>query len=140
MSAREEILGRVRSALADVTDPDVTETPVHWTYGATVDTGDLGLVGSQRADDLQRRVVAHGERFGHRQPHFRGGIIEQQRQCRFRRAAILERQFGIDIGPRQRIGRGGALGHSCRVDPLQEMRNNNHARLLTPLAGRFRPR
>ena len=44
MSAREEILGRVRSALADVTDPDVTETPVHWTYGATVDTGDLGLV------------------------------------------------------------------------------------------------
>ena len=44
MSARDEILARVRSALADVTDPDVAETPVDWAYGATVSTGDLGLV------------------------------------------------------------------------------------------------
>jgi L-lactate dehydrogenase complex protein LldG len=44
MSARDEILARVRSALADVTDPDVSETPVDWAYGATVSTGDLGLV------------------------------------------------------------------------------------------------
>jgi L-lactate dehydrogenase complex protein LldG len=44
MSARDEILARVRSALADVTDPDLAETPVDWAYGATVSTGDLGLV------------------------------------------------------------------------------------------------
>ena len=58
MSAREEILGRVRSALADVTDPDVTETPVHWTYGATVDTGDLGLVDrfAERVADYRATV------------------------------------------------------------------------------------
>jgi L-lactate dehydrogenase complex protein LldG len=58
MSAREEILGRVRSALADVTDPDVTETPVDWTYGATVDTGDLGLVDrfAERVADYRATV------------------------------------------------------------------------------------
>ena len=58
MSAREQILGRVRSALADVTDPDVTETPVHWTYGATVDTGDLGLVDrfAERVADYRATV------------------------------------------------------------------------------------
>ena len=65
MSAREEILGRVRSALADVTDPDVTETPVHWTYGATVDTGDLGLVDrfAERVADYRATVeqVPHSE-------------------------------------------------------------------------------
>ena len=65
MSAREQILGRVRSALADVTDPDVTETPVNWTYGATVDTGDLGLVDrfAERVADYQATVeqVPHSQ-------------------------------------------------------------------------------
>jgi L-lactate dehydrogenase complex protein LldG len=58
MSAREEILGRVRSALADVTDPDVTETPVDWTYGATVDTGELGLIDrfAERVADYRAAV------------------------------------------------------------------------------------
>lgn len=44
MSARDEILARVRAALVDVTDPEVSETPVDWTYGASVSTGDLGLL------------------------------------------------------------------------------------------------
>ncbi|AZG45661.1 LutC/YkgG family protein [Gordonia insulae] len=44
MSAREEILDRVRSALADVESSDVTETPIDWSYGRPVDTGDLRLV------------------------------------------------------------------------------------------------
>ncbi len=44
MSSRAAILGRIRSALADVTDADTAETPVDWTYGGPVDTGDLGLV------------------------------------------------------------------------------------------------
>ncbi|MFW0792512.1 LUD domain-containing protein [Gordonia sp. CPCC 205515] len=42
--AREEILGRVRTAIADVADPDVTETPIDWAYGAAVSTGELGLI------------------------------------------------------------------------------------------------
>ncbi|GAB91447.1 LutC/YkgG family protein [Gordonia rhizosphera] len=44
MSSRAAILGRIRSALADVSDADVAETAVDWTYGQPVDTGDLGLV------------------------------------------------------------------------------------------------
>lgn len=42
MSARADILGRVRAALADVPAGDAT--PVDWTYGRPVSTGDLGLV------------------------------------------------------------------------------------------------
>ncbi len=41
-TAREEIIGRVRAALADVPDDDVT--PVDWAYGRPSSTGDLGLV------------------------------------------------------------------------------------------------
>lgn len=44
MSARDEILGRIRTALDDVSDPHVDETPVDWAYGQTVSTGDLGLI------------------------------------------------------------------------------------------------
>ncbi|NED63207.1 lactate utilization protein C, partial [Streptomyces sp. SID10244] len=44
MSARDEILGRIRTALDDVSDPHVGETPVDWAYGQTVSTGDLGLI------------------------------------------------------------------------------------------------
>ena len=40
--AREEIIGRVRAALADVPADDVT--PVDWAYGRPSSTGDLGLV------------------------------------------------------------------------------------------------
>jgi L-lactate dehydrogenase complex protein LldG len=65
VSARDEILGRVRSALADVTDRDVTETPVDWVYGATVGTGDLELVDrfAERVADYRAAVerVPHGE-------------------------------------------------------------------------------
>jgi L-lactate dehydrogenase complex protein LldG len=58
MSARDEILGRVRSALVDVTGPDVTETPVDWTYGATIGTGELGLVDrfAERVADYRAAV------------------------------------------------------------------------------------
>ncbi len=42
MSARDEILARVRTALADVTEPDVAA--VDWSYGTPVSTGDLNLV------------------------------------------------------------------------------------------------
>ena len=41
-AAREEIIGRVRAALADVPADDVT--PVDWAYGRPSSTGDLGLV------------------------------------------------------------------------------------------------
>lgn len=44
MGAREEILGRVRTAIADVEDREVTETQIDWTYGQPVSTGDMGLI------------------------------------------------------------------------------------------------
>ncbi len=54
MSAREEILGRVRSALAD--RPEVPEVP--WTYGQPVSTGDLDTVARfvERVEDYQAVV------------------------------------------------------------------------------------
>ena len=64
--------------------------------------GDFRLVGRQRIDDLERRVMAERQRLGERQPHFRRGVVEQQRQRRFGRAAVLEREVGVDIGARQR--------------------------------------
>lgn len=58
MTTREEILGRIRSALADVRDDDVAETPVPWTYGAPVGTGDLGVVErfAERVADYRAEV------------------------------------------------------------------------------------
>jgi len=63
MSARDEILARVRRALADV--PEHDDTTVEWVYGAPVSTGQLGLVDrfSERVADYQAVVerVPHGE-------------------------------------------------------------------------------
>ncbi|MYR06668.1 lactate utilization protein C [Gordonia sp. SID5947] len=58
MSAREEILGRIRNALDDVHDPRVEETPVDWAYGRPVSTGDLGLVDrfAERVADYRATV------------------------------------------------------------------------------------
>ncbi|WAC54252.1 LutC/YkgG family protein [Gordonia sp. SL306] len=58
MSAREDILGRIRTALDDVSDPHVDETPVDWAYGQTVSTGDLGLIDrfAERVADYRAAV------------------------------------------------------------------------------------
>ena len=67
------------------------------------------------------------QRFGHRLAHFCRGVVEQQRQCGFRRAAILERQVVLDIGARERSGGGRPLVHPCRMDPFQEMRDDHQS-------------
>lgn len=41
MTARDEILGRIRTALTDVDEPD---GPIDWAYGQPVSTGELELV------------------------------------------------------------------------------------------------
>ncbi len=58
MSAREEILGRVRAALAD--RPDVPVVP--WTYGQSVSTGDEGVVARfiERTADYRAEVQRVG--------------------------------------------------------------------------------
>lgn len=65
MGAREEILGRVRAAIADVDVAAVTETPIDWTYAQPVSTGDLGLIDrfDERVADYRAVVeqVAPGE-------------------------------------------------------------------------------
>ena len=55
-SAREEIIGRVRAALADVPADDVT--PVDWDYGQPVSTGELGRVDrfAERVSDYKAIV------------------------------------------------------------------------------------
>ena len=42
MSAREDILQRIRTATADVTEPDpALDVPVEWTYGQPLATADV---------------------------------------------------------------------------------------------------
>ena len=42
MSAREEMLSRIRKATADVETADpALDVPVHWTYGRALDTADV---------------------------------------------------------------------------------------------------
>ncbi|GAA1084396.1 LutC/YkgG family protein [Tsukamurella spumae] len=57
-SAREEILRRVRTALADVADAPVEEAPIPWTYGRPVGTGELGVVDrfAERVADYRAEV------------------------------------------------------------------------------------
>ena len=75
------------------------------------------LVGGQCADDLGRRVLAHRQRLGQRQPHLGRRIVEQQRQRGFGGAAVLERQVAVDIGagqarpPRRRSATFAVLTH-----------------------------
>ncbi|GAB3127245.1 LUD domain-containing protein [Tsukamurella serpentis] len=57
MSAREEILQRVRTALADVPAGE-DQHPIDWDYGRTVGTGDLGPVDrfAERVADYRAQV------------------------------------------------------------------------------------
>ena len=59
-SARDEIIGRVRAALADVSADDVT--PVDWDYGRPVSTGELGRVDrfAERVSDYKAIVEQVG--------------------------------------------------------------------------------
>ena len=56
MSAREEILARTRSALADVTAAEADVT-VPWEYGQPVDVGDVIETFVERVEDYQATVV-----------------------------------------------------------------------------------
>ncbi|CAM3780523.1 LutC/YkgG family protein [Tsukamurella ocularis] len=85
MTARAEILGRVRAALADVQDADAAETPVPWVYGRTVGTGDLGVI----------------DRFAERVADYRAEV----RRCA---AADLGATVRAALGPID--GRAGVLG------------------------------
>lgn len=59
-SARDEIIGRVRDALADVPADDAT--PVDWDYGLPVSTGELGRVErfAERVSDYKAIVEQVG--------------------------------------------------------------------------------
>ena len=64
MSAREEILSRIRKATSDVTvtDPAI-DVPVHWTYGQPLATADVLDDFVEKVEDYKARVVrvAEGE-------------------------------------------------------------------------------
>lgn len=58
MSAREEILRRIRSATTDVTESDpVADVPVHWTYGRALATPDVLADFVEKVEDYEARVV-----------------------------------------------------------------------------------
>lgn len=62
MSARDEVLGRVRAALADVAEGDAaTDVPVPWEYGRPVPLpGELVEVFAERVEDYEATVVRCG--------------------------------------------------------------------------------
>lgn len=62
MSAREEILQRIRKATTDVTQSDpVADVPVHWTYGQALATADVLADFVEKVEDYEARVVRVNE-------------------------------------------------------------------------------
>jgi len=58
MSAREEILRRVREAVADVTEPDpALDVPVTWAYGRPLATTDVLADFVEKVEDYRATVV-----------------------------------------------------------------------------------
>ena len=62
MSAREDILQRIRTATADVTEPDpALDVPVEWTYGQPLATADVLADFVEKVEDYKARVVCVAE-------------------------------------------------------------------------------
>ena len=58
MSAREEVLSRVRTALVDVTEPDpVLDVPIAWEYGRPLGTADVLADFVEKVEDYKAVVV-----------------------------------------------------------------------------------
>ena len=89
--------------------------------------GDMRLVVDQRVHHGGRRIGARTERRGERMAHQRRRIVEQHDHRAFGGDAIIRRQLGVEIGPRQRAGGLGALRGFRRAHPLQEMANDHDA-------------
>ena len=87
--------------------------------------GDLRLIAGEREDDGRRRVLARRQRLRERDAHQRRRIVEQHQQGAFGGGAVVGRKIGVEIGPRQRAGRIGALGRGGGTLPLQELTNDH---------------
>ena len=62
MSAREEILQRIRTATADVAEKDpILDVPVDWTYGQALQTPDVLADFVEKVEDYKARVVRVAE-------------------------------------------------------------------------------
>ena len=62
MSAREDILQRIRTATADVTEPDpALDVPVEWAYGQPLATADVLADFVEKVEDYKARVVRVAE-------------------------------------------------------------------------------
>lgn len=62
MSAREEILQRIRTATADVAEKDpILDVPVEWTYGQALQTPDILADFVEKVEDYKARVVRVAE-------------------------------------------------------------------------------
>ena len=58
MSAREEVLRRIRRATKDVTEPDpALDVPVDWTFGRALDTPDVLADFVEKVEDYKATVV-----------------------------------------------------------------------------------
>ena len=78
------------------------------------------------------RLRAPRQRLGERPPHQRRGVVEQHDHRALGGGAILVRQIGIEIGPRQGAGRLGALAGGGGANPMEKLTDDHRWTMVLP--------
>ncbi|MCA0295375.1 MAG: LUD domain-containing protein [Actinobacteria bacterium] len=103
MNARDEILGRVRAALADVVQPDpVADVPVEWEFGRATAMPDVLGRFVEMCEDYQARVVRAAD-----------GDVAAQVAALLAEAGVssVVLPSGLDAGWRQAVADAGITVH-----------------------------
>ena len=82
---------------------------------------DFRLVARQPGDDVSGRMGAGGESFGQGEAHFWRRVVQQQRQRRLRRTAVLEGASGFEIDMGQR---------ACGMATLRRRSMSDHRQIM----------
>jgi hypothetical protein len=83
------------------------------------------MIGRQRMNHGIGRVRAPRQRFRERLAHQRRRIVEQHDHRALGGGAVLIRQVGIEIGPRQGTGRLGTFAGGGGAHPMQELTDDH---------------
>lgn len=122
MSAREEVLARVRSALADVVQPDpVLDVPIDWRYGRPIEMADVLATFVEMVEDYKavvRRVPAAEV------PAAIAGLIEE------RGVSSMVLPAGVDAAWRKAVVDAGVTVHDDDP-PLSRVELNSIDGVLT---------
>jgi hypothetical protein len=86
---------------------------------------DVGMIGCPRINHGIGRVRAPRQRFGERPAHQRRRVVEQHDHRALGGGAIVIRQVGVKIGPRQGTDRFGTLTGRGGARPMQELTDDH---------------